>query len=226
MSRKPLDINHMKKFISGHDELDAPHDLSNRIQEPLMDSCKSMRVDLLLRKFSKVDDVLMFVRNVNHAAFTNEQLKELSALAPDEKQARRIKTRSEDSLSVTEKFLYKLVQIPHYDLRIHIMFSRATSPPQLRELRDRLRKYRDACRYLCDNESIKVFLCWVLQAVNDINNGNKEDKAFGLRIGSLNTILSTKAKTPERATLLHVLVEDIRKNDPSALTFATTYLPN
>lgn len=51
-----------------------------------MDSCKSMRVDLLLRKFSKVDDVLMFVRNVNHAAFTNEQLKELSALAPDEKQ--------------------------------------------------------------------------------------------------------------------------------------------
>lgn len=56
------------------------------LQEPLMDSCKSMRVDLLLRKFSKVDDVLMFVRNVNHAAFTNEQLKELSALAPDEKQ--------------------------------------------------------------------------------------------------------------------------------------------
>lgn len=51
--------------------------------------------------------------------------------------------------------------------------------------------------------------------------GNKEEKAFGLRIGSLNTILSTKAKTPERATLLHVLIEDIRKNDPSALTFAT-----
>lgn len=36
MSRKPLDINHMKKFISGHDELDAPHDLSNRIQVCLM----------------------------------------------------------------------------------------------------------------------------------------------------------------------------------------------
>lgn len=82
----------------------------------------------------------------------------------------RIKTRSEDSLSVTEKFLYKLVQIPHYDLRIRIMLSRATSPPQLRELLDRLREYRDACRYLLDNESIKVFLCWVLQAVNDINN--------------------------------------------------------
>ena len=74
-----------------------------------------------------------------------------------------------DKLGNAEKFFHALMQLKEYKLRIEMMMLKGDFNSQLGAIRPNIQTLNTVCRKLMDNESLKVFLRFVLHAGNFIN---------------------------------------------------------
>ena len=74
-----------------------------------------------------------------------------------------------DKLGNAEKFFYSLIKLQGYKLRIETMILKGDFNSQLGAIRPNIQTLSTVCRKLIDNESLQVFLRFVLHAGNFIN---------------------------------------------------------
>lgn len=74
-----------------------------------------------------------------------------------------------EKLGNAEQFFHQLIHVPDYKLRIELMLLTGDYNSQLGSVRPNLQVMTSVCRMLMDNESLKVFLRYVLHAGNFLN---------------------------------------------------------
>ena len=86
-----------------------------------------------------------------------------------------------NKLGQAEKFFHQLIQLPDFKLRIEMMLLIEDFHSQVGTIRPDIQVLTSVCTKLMDNESLRVFLRFILHAGNFINKVNNPIKRTMLK---------------------------------------------
>uniref|UniRef100_A0A8C5IBY1 FH2 domain containing 1 n=1 Tax=Junco hyemalis TaxID=40217 RepID=A0A8C5IBY1_JUNHY len=139
---------------------------------------------------------------------TKEEVKKLKAFDGDV-----------SKLSQADSFMYLLIQVPNYALRIEAMVLEREFSPSCASLQDDMKIIRRATKELMTCEELHSILHLVLQAGNIMNAGGYAGNAVGFKLSSLLKLADTKANKPGMS-LLHFVALEAQKKDAALLNFS------
>ncbi|XP_056418602.1 FH2 domain-containing protein 1 isoform X2 [Hyla sarda] len=122
-------------------------------------------------------------------------------------------------LSMADSFMYMLIQVPNYSLRIEAMVLRKQFSASYSSLNQDMMIIRLATKELMSCEQLHAILYLVLQAGNIMNAGGYAGNAVGFKLSSLLRLADTKANKPGM-NLLHFVALEAQKKDAALLTFS------
>ncbi|WAQ97985.1 INF2-like protein, partial [Mya arenaria] len=123
-------------------------------------------------------------------------------------------TGEKEMLGGAEQFYLELHNLDGYKQRIDAMVLRLDFGAFLDKVKPLIKTYIKTCDALMENDSLKVFLRFVLHTGNFIN-----------AISSLIKLADTRANKP-RVTLLHYLVNEAEKEHSNAIAFVDELFPD
>ncbi|XP_045204866.2 inverted formin-2-like [Mercenaria mercenaria] len=216
-----------KTTLSPDDDKGLIRRNSSHSQEvTLLDPKKSMNLNIFLKQFRKPNEmIIQLIKEGDARGLGVEKLKGLVKLLPLQDEIDMIQgyEGEVDKLGNAEKFFLQLIKLSDFKLRIEMMLLKGDFNSQLGAIRPNVQVLTSVCRKLMDNESLKVFLRFVLHAGNFLNKGSSAGGAIGFRIGSLNKLVMTKSNTA-KMTLLHYLVEEAQQKNKDSLNFVDDLL--
>ncbi|KAL9852474.1 FH2 domain-containing protein 1 isoform 2-T3 [Geothlypis trichas] len=139
---------------------------------------------------------------------TKEEVKKLKAFDGDV-----------SKLSQADSFMYLLIRVPNYALRIEAMVLEREFSPSCASLQDDMKIIRRATKELMTCEELHSILHLVLQAGNIMNAGGYAGNAVGFKLSSLLKLADTKANKPGMS-LLHFVALEAQKKDAALLNFS------
>ncbi|XP_030672104.1 FH2 domain-containing protein 1 isoform X2 [Nomascus leucogenys] len=136
-------------------------------------------------------------------------------------EVKKLKAFSGDvsKLSLADSFLYGLIQVPNYSLRIEAMVLKKEFLPSCSSLYTDITVLRTAIKELMSCEELHSILHLVLQAGNIMNAGGYAGNAVGFKLSSLLKLADTKANKPGM-NLLHFVAQEAQKKDTILLNFS------
>nr|XP_055132130.1 FH2 domain-containing protein 1 isoform X2 [Symphalangus syndactylus] len=136
-------------------------------------------------------------------------------------EVKKLKAFSGDvsKLSLADSFLYGLIQVPNYSLRIEAMVLKKEFLPSCSSLYTDITVLRAAIKELMSCEELHSILHLVLQAGNIMNAGGYAGNAVGFKLSSLLKLADTKANKPGM-NLLHFVAQEAQKKDTILLNFS------
>jgi len=182
---------------------------------------RSLNVGIFLRHFrSSVEEIIEDVRRGHGQRYGSEKLKELYKLLPDREEEKQLRTFQghHTQLEQPDLFLFLLIGIPSFRLRLEAMILKADFDPALSSITNSARCLASAARELMNCAELHSILRLVLKAGNYINAGGYAGNAAGFHIVSLLKLAETKTNKPGM-TLLHFVAMEAVKKDPCLLTF-------
>ncbi|XP_039996617.1 LOW QUALITY PROTEIN: FH2 domain-containing protein 1-like [Xiphias gladius] len=187
----------------------------------ILDSKRGMNVGIFLKQFKRsnrtiVDDI----RHGNSEPYGAEPLRELLKLLPDTEEVTKLKSYRGDvaKLSLADSFMYLLIQLPSYSVRIESMLLKEEFPRACEAMKRDIRILRSATKELMCCEELHAVLHLVLQAGNILNAGGYAGNAVGFKLSSLLSLADTKANKPGM-NLLHFVALEAQKKDERLLEF-------
>lgn len=205
---------------------------TKKIKQPseilLLDTKRSMNINIFLKQFkcSHAEIISLIVDGATDK-IGPERLRGLQKILPTSDEIALIKGFDGDKemLGNAEKFYLCLSGVSAFALRIEGMVLKDDFRSTIETLRPNLQTYIRTCSQLMENESMKVFLRYVLHTGNFLNAGGYAGNAAGFKINSLNKLMDTRANKP-RVTLLHFLVGEAERENKSALLFVEELYPD
>ncbi|XP_041635437.1 FH2 domain-containing protein 1-like isoform X2 [Cheilinus undulatus] len=163
-----------------------------------------------------VDDI----QHGNSEVFGAEPLRELLKLLPETDEVEKLKRYRGDisKLSLADSFVYLLIQLPSYSVRIESMLLKEEFPGACEAMKRDLKILRSATKELMYCEELHAVLHLVLQAGNILNAGGYAGNAVGFKLSSLLSLADTKANKPGM-NLLHFVALEAQKKDNRLLEF-------
>ncbi|XP_053475370.1 FH2 domain-containing protein 1 isoform X2 [Ictalurus furcatus] len=180
-----------------------------------------MNMGIFLKQFKKSNQaVVEDIRLGNSTQFRLEPLKELLKLLPEEEEIRKLREFKGDptKLSMVDSFMFLLIQVPCFDVRIEAMVLQEEFSPSCSALSRELNIVRLATEELMTCEELHAILHLVLQAGNIMNQGGYAGNAVGFKLSSLLSLADTKANKPGM-NLLHFVALEAQKKDENLLKF-------
>ncbi|XP_068961663.1 FH2 domain-containing protein 1 [Petaurus breviceps papuanus] len=188
----------------------------------VLDAKRCMNIGIFLKQFKKspqsiVEDILQ--GNGEH--YGSETLREFLKLLPESEEVKKLKTFSGDAakLSLADSFIFFLIQVPNYSLRLEAMVLKKEFLPLCSSLWDDMSILRVATKELMSCEELHSILHLVLQAGNIMNEGGYAGNAVGFKLSSLLKLADTKANKPGM-NLLHFVALEAQKKDIILLNFS------
>ncbi|XP_053399778.1 inverted formin-2-like isoform X2 [Mercenaria mercenaria] len=194
----------------------------------LLDNKKSMSVNIFLKQFKENNrQIVDMIKEGDINKIGNERLRGLQKILPDTEDLKPILEYSGDrgQLGNAEQFYLDLQSLDGYKLRIDAMVLKLDFASFIEKFRPLMQTFIKTCNALMENESLKVFLRFVLHTGNFINAGKYSGNAVGFRISSLTKLIDTRANKP-RITLLHYLVNEAEKKNSNAVAFVDELFPD
>ncbi|KAG8005940.1 FH2 domain-containing protein 1 [Nibea albiflora] len=147
-----------------------------------------------------VDDI----HHGNSEPYGVEPLRELLKLLPETEEVKKLKSYRGDisKLSLADSFVYLLIQLPSYSVRIESMLLKEEFPAVCEAMKRDIKILRTATKELMCCEELHAVLHLVLQAGNILNAGGYAGNAVGFKLSSLLALADTKANKPGM-NLLH-----------------------
>ncbi|TKS93269.1 FH2 domain-containing protein 1 [Collichthys lucidus] len=121
-------------------------------------------------------------------------------------------------LSLADSFVYLLIQLPSYSVRIESMLLKEEFPAVCEAMKRDIKILRTATKELMCCEELHAVLHLVLQAGNILNAGGYAGNAVGFKLSSLLSLADTKANKPGM-NLLHFVALEAQKKDDKLLEF-------
>ncbi|XP_052276568.1 inverted formin-2-like isoform X5 [Dreissena polymorpha] len=220
----PVNYNTIEQLFclkQDDDRTDSPAKQNVPTKVLLLDNKKSMSVNIFLKQFKEHNPkIVAMIREGNDTNIGNERLRGLQKILPDAEDMRPILeyTGDKDQLGNAEQFYLELYALDGYRLRIDAMVLRLDFGVFVDKMKPLIAMFMKTCESLMENDSLKVFLRYVLHTGNFINAGKYSGNAVGFRLSSLVKLMDTRANKP-RVTLLHYLVNEAEKKNRDAIAF-------
>ncbi|XP_075716458.1 FH2 domain-containing protein 1 [Rhinoderma darwinii] len=187
----------------------------------LLDSKRNMNIGIFLKQFKKsVEHIIEDIQKGTCDLYDSETLQELLKMSPEPEEVKKLKAFSGEitKLSLADSFMYMLIQVPNYSLRIEAMVLKKEFSPSYSSLNQDMMIIRLATNELMSCEQLHSILYLVLQAGNIMNAGGYAGNAVGFKLSSLLRLADTKANKPGM-NLLHFVALEAQKKDAALLTF-------
>lgn len=187
----------------------------------ILDSKRGMNVGIFLKQFKRTNQAIVDdIRHGNSEPYGAEPLRELLKLLPETEEVKKLKSYRGDvsKLSLADSFVYLLIQLPSYSVRIESMLLKEEFPAACEAMRRDIEVLRTAARELMCCEELHAVLHLVLQAGNILNAGGYAGNAVGFKLSSLLSLADTKANKPGM-NLLHFVALEAQKKDEKLLEF-------
>lgn len=187
----------------------------------ILDPKRGMNIGIFLKQFKRSNQTI--VDDIHHGrseAYGAEPLRELLKLLPETDEVEKLKLyRGEISkLSLADSFVYLLIQLPSYSVRIESMLLKEEFPGACEAMKQDIKILRSATKELMCCEELHAVLHLVLQAGNILNAGGYAGNAVGFKLSSLLSLADTKANKPGM-NLLHFVALEAQKKDDRLLEF-------
>ncbi|XP_035799162.1 FH2 domain-containing protein 1-like [Amphiprion ocellaris] len=194
---------------------DAKEELS------ILDSKRGMNIGIFLKQFRRTNQTIVDdIRHGNSEVFGAEPLRELLKLLPETEEVKKLKSFRGDvsKLPLADSFMYLLIQLPSYSVRIESMLLKEEFPAAFDSMKRDIKILRSATKELMSCEELHAVLHLVLQAGNILNAGGYAGNAVGFKLSSLLSLADTKANKPGM-NLLHFVALEAQKTDKKLLEF-------
>ncbi|KAM9579297.1 FH2 domain-containing protein 1 isoform 1-T3 [Guaruba guarouba] len=218
--------------LFGQQEETKPQDLRSRSlkssfketkeEVSILDAKRSMNVGIFLKQFKKsAESIIEDIYHGRSEPYSSELLHEFLKLLPEAEEVKKLKAFDGDlsKLSQADSFMYLLIQVPNYALRIEAMVLEREFSPSCASLQDDMKIIRRATKELMTCEELHSILHLVLQAGNIMNAGGYAGNAVGFKLSSLLKLADTKANKPGMS-LLHFVALEAQKKDAALLNFS------
>ncbi|KAM6441478.1 FH2 domain-containing protein 1 isoform 1-T2 [Liasis olivaceus] len=192
----------------------------------ILDAKRSMNIGIFLKQFKKSLDCIIEDLHIGRTdLYSSETLRELLKLLPETEEVKKLKDFSGDlsKLCQADSFMYLLIQVPNYSLRIEAMVLKKEFSPSCTSLQKNMTIIKMATKELMCCEELHSILHLVLQAGNIMNAGGCAGNAVGFKLSSLLKLADTKANKPGM-NLLHFVALEAQKKDKVLLTFSEKLL--
>lgn len=187
----------------------------------ILDSKRGMNVGIFLKQFKKSNHAIVEdIRKGESKAYGAELLKDLLKLLPDVEEVKKLQAfkGDPDKLTLVDSFMYLLIQVPRFDVRLEAMVLREEFLPSSAVMSNEIHVIRVATKELMSCEELHAILHLVLQAGNIMNAGGYAGNAVGFKLSSLLSLADTKANKPGM-NLLHFVAMEAKKKDEKLLKF-------
>ncbi|NXT81336.1 FHDC1 protein, partial [Zapornia atra] len=218
--------------LFGQQEETKPQDLRSRSlkssfkeskeEVSILDAKRSMNIGIFLKQFKKsAESIIEDIYHGRSEPYGSELLHEFHKLLPEAEEVKKLKAFDGDvsKLSQADSFMYLLIQVPNYALRIEAMVLEREFSPSCASLQDDMKIIRRATKELMTCEELHSILHLVLQAGNIMNAGGYAGNAVGFKLSSLLKLADTKANKPGMS-LLHFVALEAQKKDAALLNFS------
>ncbi|XP_034628572.1 FH2 domain-containing protein 1 [Trachemys scripta elegans] len=188
----------------------------------ILDSKRSMNIGIFLKQFKKpAQSIIEDINQGKSDPYGPETLREFLKLLPEAEEVKKLKAFDGDvaKLCQADYFMYLLIQVPNYSLRIEAMVLKREFTPSCTSLKKDMAIIRTATKELMSCEELHSILHLVLQAGNIMNAGGYAGNAVGFKLSSLLKLADTKANKPGM-NLLHFVALEAQKKDVVLLTFS------
>ncbi|NWR58004.1 FHDC1 protein, partial [Bucorvus abyssinicus] len=188
----------------------------------ILDAKRSMNIGIFLKQFKKsAESIIEDIYHGRSEPYGSELLHEFLKLLPEAEEVKKLKAFDGDvsKLSQADSFMYLLIQVPNYALRIEAMVLEREFLPSCASLQDDMKIIRRATKELMTCEELHSILHLVLQAGNIMNAGGYAGNAVGFKLSSLLKLADTKANKPGMS-LLHFVALEAQKKDAALLNFS------
>uniref|UniRef100_A0A8C3LBY6 FH2 domain containing 1 n=1 Tax=Chrysolophus pictus TaxID=9089 RepID=A0A8C3LBY6_CHRPC len=188
----------------------------------ILDAKRSMNIGIFLKQFKKsAESIIEDIYHGRSEPYASELLNEFLKLLPEAEEVKKLKAFDGDvsKLSQADSFMYLLIQVPNYALRIEAMVLEREFSPSCASLQDDMKIIRQATKELMTCEELHSILHLVLQAGNIMNAGGYAGNAVGFKLSSLLKLADTKANKPGMS-LLHFVALEAQKKDAALLNFS------
>ncbi|KAG7237078.1 hypothetical protein INR49_032824, partial [Caranx melampygus] len=180
-----------------------------------------MNVGIFLKQFKKSNrSIVEDIRQGEGKIYGAELLKDLLKLLPDAEEIKKLQMfkGDPDKLTLVDSFMYLLIQVPRFEIRIEAMVLREEFFPSCAVMSHEIDVVRVATKELMSCEELHAILHLVLQAGNIMNAGGYAGNAVGFKLSSLLSLADTKANKPGM-NLLHFVAMEAKKKDEKLLKF-------
>lgn len=188
----------------------------------VLDAKRSMNIGIFLKQFKRSpQSIVEDIYQGKSEHYGSETLREILKLLPESEEVKKLKTFNGNvsKLSLADSFLYCLIQVPNYSLRIEAMVLKKEFLPSCSSLYKDITILRAATKELMLCEELHSILHLVLQAGNIMNAGGYAGNAVGFKLSSLLKLADTKANKPGM-NLLHFVAQEAQKQDANLLNFS------
>ncbi|MBN3275212.1 FHDC1 protein, partial [Polyodon spathula] len=188
----------------------------------ILDSKRSMNVGIFLKQLKKTkESIIEDICLGKSERYGLETLKELAKLLPESDELKKLEAFKGDAskLPLVDSFMYLLIQVPSFALRIDSMVLKEEFFPCCSSLKNEIGVIRVATKELMSCEELHAVLHLVLQAGNIMNAGGYAGNAVGFKLSSLLKLADTKANKPGM-NLLHFVALEAQKKDEALLKFS------
>ncbi|XP_064782074.1 FH2 domain-containing protein 1 [Oncorhynchus masou masou] len=193
----------------------------NKDEISILDSKRGMNVGIFLKQFKKSNlSIVEDIRQGDGKLYRADLLKDLLKLLPESEEVKKLREFKGDSskLTLADSFMYLLIQVPRFELRIEAMVLRDEFFPSCAVMSREIDVIRVATKELMTCEELHAILHLVLQAGNIMNAGGYAGNAVGFKLSSLLSLADTKANKPGM-NLLHFVALEAQKKDEKLLKF-------
>uniref|UniRef100_A0A3B4YQP2 FH2 domain containing 1 n=1 Tax=Seriola lalandi dorsalis TaxID=1841481 RepID=A0A3B4YQP2_SERLL len=174
---------------------------SSKDEISILDSKRGMNVGIFLKQFKKSNrSIVEDIRQGEGKIYGAELLKDLMKLLPDAEEIKKLQMfkGDPDKLTLVDSFMYLLIQVPRFEIRIEAMV--------LRE------EFFPSCNVVCLTRLL-IHLSRVTSLL-----GGYAGNAVGFKLSSLLSLADTKANKPGM-NLLHFVAMEAKKKDEKLLKF-------
>ncbi|KAM8808344.1 FH2 domain-containing protein 1 [Eudromia elegans] len=226
-----IDTKTIEELFGQQEETKPPdprsRSLKSSFKEPkeeisILDAKRSMNIGIFLKQFKKsAESIIEDIYHGRSEPYGSELLHEFLKLLPEAEEVKKFKAFDGDvsKLSQADSFMYLLIQVPNYTLRIEAMVLEREFSPSCASLQDDMKIIRQATKELMTCEELHSILHLVLQAGNIMNAGGYAGNAVGFKLSSLLKLADTKANKPGMS-LLHFVALEAHKKDAALLNFS------
>ncbi|XP_070710477.1 FH2 domain-containing protein 1-like [Pempheris klunzingeri] len=187
----------------------------------ILDSKRGMNIGIFLKQFKRANQTIVDdIHHGNSEPYGAEPLRELLKLLPEAEEVKKLRSYRGDvsKLPLADSFVYLLIQLPSYSVRIEAMLLKEEFPTACEAMKHNIRILRSATKELMCCEELHAVLHLVLQAGNLLNAGGYAGNAVGFKLSSLLSLADTKANKPGM-NLLHFVALEAQKKDDKLLEF-------
>lgn len=147
--------------------------LINEPQLTLLDSKRSLNVNVYLKQFKvkNTKEIIKMIDDESHQLIGMERLSALKHLLPDPVESTLLRNHAHNCsrMPPAEKFLYTLIQVPDYQIKIEFMLLREEYDSNIPTLRQAFASIQSAARQLMQSGKLQEILALILVSGNFLN---------------------------------------------------------